>query len=102
VAIISIVAFLTTLIAAVIRVKGAPCRRPVITGATRHPCGPFHSNPGATYYPATSIHILPIEAEHSILSISRVFELHEGEPRRVPGDPHGSQGPVVAEGSLQL
>ncbi|KFQ32323.1 hypothetical protein N332_02815, partial [Mesitornis unicolor] len=86
VTIISIVAFFTTLIASVVRVKGASCRRPVITGATRHPC----------------THVLPIEAEHSIFSIPRVFKLHEGKPRRVPRDPHGSQGPVVAEGSLQL
>ncbi|KFQ98516.1 hypothetical protein N306_11568, partial [Opisthocomus hoazin] len=93
VTIISIVAFLTTLIASVIRVKGAPCRRPVVTGATRHPCGHLHSNPAATYHPATS---------PRILSVPRVFELHEGKPRRVPRDPHGSQGPVVAEGSLQL
>ncbi|KFQ92064.1 hypothetical protein Y956_01978, partial [Nipponia nippon] len=93
VTIISIVAFLTTLIASVVRVKGAPRRRSVITGATRHPCRHFHSNPGATYYPA----------RHCIVfSIPRVLKLHEGEPRRVPRDPDGSQGPVVAEGSLQL
>ncbi|KFW97222.1 hypothetical protein N336_02436, partial [Phalacrocorax carbo] len=90
--IISMVAFLTTLIASVVRVKGAPCRRPVVTGATRHPCGHFHSNPRAAYYPA----------RHSIFSIPRVFKLHEGKPRWVSRDPHGSQGPVVAEGSLQL
>lgn len=47
-------------------------------------------------------HVLPIEAKHSIFSIPRVFKLHKGEPRRVPGDPHGSQRPIVAEGSLQL
>ncbi|KFQ42241.1 hypothetical protein N333_04469, partial [Nestor notabilis] len=86
VTIISIVAFLTTLIASVVWVKGAPGRRPVVTGATRHP----------------SINILSIKAKHSIFSIPRVFKLHEGKPRRVPRDPHGSQGPVVAEGSLQL
>ncbi|KFV92821.1 hypothetical protein N326_00131, partial [Eurypyga helias] len=93
VTIISIVAFLTALVASVIGVKGAPCRRPVVPGATRHPCRHFHSNPGATYHPATS---------PPILGIPRVLELHEGEARRVPGDPHGSQGAVVAEGSLQL
>ncbi|KFQ98513.1 hypothetical protein N306_11565, partial [Opisthocomus hoazin] len=108
VTIISIVAFLTTLIASVIRVKGAPCRRPVVTGATRHPCGHLHSNPGAAYYPARHINhrdtFLPRAryTQNSILSVPRVFELHEGKPRRVPRDPHGSQGPVVAEGSLQL
>ncbi|KAF1414761.1 hypothetical protein FQV23_0013154, partial [Spheniscus humboldti] len=94
VTIISIVAFLTTLIASVIRVKGAPCRRPVVTGATRHPSRAVKEVLG--------MHVLPIEAKHSIFSIPRVFELHKGKPRRVPRDPHGSQGPVVAEGSLQL
>ncbi|KGL77563.1 hypothetical protein N309_01786, partial [Tinamus guttatus] len=89
-AIISIVAFLATLIASVIGVKRAPCRRPVITGATGHP------------WRGLSMHILSIESKHCILGIPRVLELHEGEPRRVPRDPHGAQRPVVAEGSLQL
>ncbi|KFU83705.1 hypothetical protein M959_08203, partial [Chaetura pelagica] len=93
VTIISVVAFLATLIASVVGVKGAPCRRPVVAGATGHPCRHFHSHPGATYYPARN---------SIIFSIPRVFKLDEGEPRRVPRDPHGSQGPVVAEGSLQL
>ncbi|KFQ00288.1 hypothetical protein N330_00192, partial [Leptosomus discolor] len=94
VTIISIVAFLTTLVASIIRVKGAPCRRPVITGATRHPRRLVKEGLGT--------HVLPIKAKHSIFSIPWVFELHEGKPRRVPRDPHGSQRPVVAEGSLQL
>ncbi|KFP70116.1 hypothetical protein N310_00202, partial [Acanthisitta chloris] len=97
VTVIGIVAFLTTLIAPVVGVEGAPGRRPVVTGATRHPSGHFHSDPGAT-----CMHILPVEAKHSILRIPGVLKLHEGKPRRVPGDPHGSQRAVVAEGSLQF
>ncbi|KAL2305760.1 hypothetical protein Nmel_003649, partial [Mimus melanotis] len=109
VTVISIVAFLTTLVASVVGVEGAPGRRTVVAGAARHPCGYFHSDPGAAYYPARhssleipGTHVLPIEAKHSIFSIPGVFELHEGEPRRVPGDPHGSQRSIVAESSLQL
>ncbi|KFV61725.1 hypothetical protein N307_07878, partial [Dryobates pubescens] len=94
VAVVSVVTFLTALVAPVVGVEGAPRRRPVVTGAARHPRRHFHPHPGAAYYPA--------RRGTRILGIPRVFELHEGEPRRVPGDPHGSQRPVVAEGSLQL
>ncbi|KFO54701.1 hypothetical protein N302_08590, partial [Corvus brachyrhynchos] len=93
VTVIGIVAFLTTLVASVVGVERAPGRGPVVAGAARHPCGYFHSDSGAAYYPAR---------HSSIFSIPGVFELHEGEPRRVPGDPHGSQRSIVAEGSLQL
>ncbi|KFW75579.1 hypothetical protein N305_14168, partial [Manacus vitellinus] len=94
VTVIGIVAFLTTLVASVVGVKGAPGRGPVVTGAPRHSRGHFHSHPRATYHPAKST--------HGIFSVPWVLELHKGEPRRVPGDPHGSQRAVVAEGSLQL
>ncbi|KAL2305763.1 hypothetical protein Nmel_003652, partial [Mimus melanotis] len=109
VTVISIVAFLTTLVASVVGVEGAPGRRTVVAGAARHPCGYFHSDPGAADHPGTSPprqtrngHVLSVKSTDSIFSISGVFELHEGEPRRVPGDPHGSQRSIVAESSLQL
>ncbi|KFO54704.1 hypothetical protein N302_08593, partial [Corvus brachyrhynchos] len=109
VTVIGIVAFLTTLVASVVGVERAPGRGPVVAGAARHPCGYFHSDSGAADHPAAIAsvnapngHVLAVKSTDSIFSIPGVFELHEGEPRRVPGDPHGSQRSIVAEGSLQL
>lgn len=47
-------------------------------------------------------HSLPIKATDGVLGVSRILKLHKGESWRVPGDPNGSQRPVIAESPLEF
>lgn len=93
--IVGIMPLFATLIASIVGIKGTAGGRPIEAGPPRHAGGQLNPHSGAT-------NDLPIQASHGVFGITGVLEFHEGEAGRIPGDPHGAQGPVVAEGPFQL